>query len=182
MHLSKSYKWALGNPSALTIGVWGLYTSAGFQRYPHPQLQRLSFSVKALWLSDIVTGAPFPSTKFQGRPHFLLLVMVGHLAILVRCLQKPPFLVQSQGLPFLLRYFACSAQDIWQSYQTELGTAEIIGETCLPFASSLLSLLGCNGESPAFISPLATHSCVLPNRMSSKSRSGLSLLFSPNTV
>ena len=45
--------------------------------------------------------------------------------------------------------------------------AELIGETCLPFASSLLSLLNCNGKGPAFISSLAAHFYLLPNSSTS---------------
>ena len=121
------------------------------------QLQSLSFLVsKSSLSSDIVTEFPFPSTEAQGLPPFLLLVMFricGNLSKIVpeACRSQFPFSAQSQGLLFLLCYVACDAQDTQQSYQTELRTAELIGETYLPFASSLLSSLDCNGEGSAFI-------------------------------
>ena len=76
---------------------------------------------------------------------------------------EAPFLSSLKDSPLLLCYFACDAQDTWQSYQTELKIAESIGETRLPFVSSLL-YQDCNSEGPGFICPLTAHSLLLPNR------------------
>ena len=61
-------------------------------------LQRLSFSVKVLCLSVIVTEAPFPSIGPSLSHVQFRLWCSEHLAILVRLLQKPLFSAQYQGL------------------------------------------------------------------------------------
>ena len=49
-------------------------------------------------------------------------------------------------------------QNAWEPYRTRLRTTGSTGEACLP-PPVLSSLLDCDGEPFAFISPLAAHSC-----------------------
>ena len=97
----------------------------------------LSQLVKAFCLSGIVTDTPFPSMGPPFSPVQVPPVMFrtpGSLSEIVT--EAPPSQHSLKDSP-LSAVFDCDAPNTWPSYETELRTAESIGETSLPFASRL---------------------------------------------
>ena len=73
--------------------------------------------------------------------------------------------IDFQGLPLSYTIIVSLVQDTWQPYWTR---PRITGSKCelLLLASCINSLLDCNPECLAYISPLATHSTLtLPSKL-----------------
>ena len=126
----------------------------------------LSQLVKALCLSEIVTQAPFPSTESQGLPSSCSILAcdvwnTGNLSDIVT--EAPLSCCNLQHSPpsvlFLLVIFRTPGNLSKPGLRL---LSSLVRRVSFCFQPSVLSsLLDCNGEGLAFISPLVAPSCYL---------------------